>query len=288
MRHGRDDGVRWGDLLVATTRTIGDRTHARWVCEVASGADRIDDVLDEPATDRMVAQLDSMLTRHAAGEPLAYVLGRWGFRHLDLAVDGRVLIPRPETELTAGIAIELANWMPRPLSVVDLGTGSGAIGLALATELPLRGVEVWLTDISEDALDVARANLAGVGGAMANAHVVCGEWFAALPDDLVVDVAVANPPYVAEGSPDLDDTVRRWEPAIALYGGDDGLGHLRTLIDDGPNWVRAGGWLVLEIAHDQGAVVADSLRARGFEHVEVRQDLTGRDRVAIGRSPGAG
>lgn len=288
MRHGRDDGVRWGDLLVATTRTIGDRTHARWVCEVASGADRIDDVLDEPATDRMVAQLDSMLTRHAAGEPLAYVLGRWGFRHLDLAVDGRVLIPRPETELTAGIAIELANWMPRPLSVVDLGTGSGAIGLALATELPLRGVEVWLTDISEDALDVARANLAGVGGAMASAHVVCGEWFAALPDDLVVDVAVANPPYVAEGSPDLDDTVRRWEPAIALYGGDDGLGHLRTLIDDGPNRVRAGGWLVLEIAHDQGAVVADSLRARGFEHVEVRQDLTGRDRVAIGRSPGAG
>ena len=114
---------------------------------MASGADRLDDVLDEPATQRMVAHLDAMLARHAAGEPLAYVLGRWSFRHLDLIVDRRVLIPRPETEVVAGVAIDLARAEPRPVTVADLGTGSGAIGLALADELPVDGVTVWLTDV---------------------------------------------------------------------------------------------------------------------------------------------
>ena len=129
----------------------------------------------------MVAHLDAMLDRHAAGEPLAYVLGRWGFRHLDLAVDRRVLIPRPETEVVAGVAIELAGALARPITVADLGTGSGAIGLALADELPVDGVTVWLTDVSPDALDVARANLAGIGRRAANVRIAEGSWFDALP-----------------------------------------------------------------------------------------------------------
>ncbi len=129
----------WRALLADTTTRVGERPAARWLCEVASGADRIEDVLDERATRRMVAHLDSMLARHAAGEPLAYVLGRWAFRHLDLAVDRRVLIPRPETEVVAGIAVDLARARPVPVTVADLGTGSGAIGLALADELPVAG-----------------------------------------------------------------------------------------------------------------------------------------------------
>ena len=136
---GADDGARHRDLaglLAETAERVGERPAARWLCEVASGADRIEEVLDEPATRRMVAHLDAMIARHAAGEPLAYVLGRWSFRHLDLAVDRRVLIPRPETEVVAGVAVELAQSRPRPVTVVDLGTGSGAIGLALADELP--------------------------------------------------------------------------------------------------------------------------------------------------------
>lgn len=282
MRSGRD-GVRWGDLLVETTRAVGDRTRARWVCEVASGADRIDDVLNEPATNRMVAHLDAMLARYAAGEPLAYVLGRWGFRHLDLAVDGRVLIPRPETELTAGVAINLAAAMPRPLTVVDLGTGSGAIGLAMATELPLRAVEIWLTDVSSDALDVARGNLAGVGSAGVNVRVAQGDWFDALPDDVVVDLAVANPPYVAKGSPDLEEIVRKWEPGLALFGGDDGYEHLRRIVRAAPDRIRPGGWLVLEIGFDQAAAVVDGLVSHGFTDVAVHQDLAGHDRVVAGR-----
>ena len=188
----------------------------------------------------MVAHLDAMLARHAAGEPLAYVLGRWGFRHLDLAVDRRVLIPRPETEVVAGVALELARDAPRPVTVADLGTGSGAIGLALADELPVDGVRVWLTDVDPDALAVARANLAGIGRRAANVRIAEGSWFEALPADVELDVAVANPPYVAEGSPDVDASVRDWEPPGALFAGPDGLDAIRTLVATGAGPRQAG------------------------------------------------
>jgi release factor glutamine methyltransferase len=275
--------VNWRELLAETTAAVGERPAARWLCEVASGADRLDDVLDEPATHRMVAHLDTMLERCAAGEPLAYVLGRWGFRHLDLLVDERVLIPRPETEVVAGVAIELARAVPRPVVVADLGTGSGAIGLALADELPVDGVTVWITDVSADALDVARANLAGLGRKGANVRVGAGSWFDALPADVVADVVVSNPPYVADASPDVDPSVRDWEPHGALFAGPDGLDAVRRLVADGPARIRPGGWLVLEIGADQGAAVADLLTAAGYADVEIRPDLTGRDRVAVGR-----
>jgi release factor glutamine methyltransferase len=277
--------MNWRDLLTATATRVGERPAARWLCEVASGADRLDDVLDEQATERMVAHLDDMLARHAAGEPLAYVLGRWGFRHLDLAVDRRVLIPRPETEVVAGVAIELANALARPVTIADLGTGSGAIGLALADELPVEGVRVWLTDVSPDALDVARANLAGIGRRAANVRIAEGRWFDALPQGTVLDLAVSNPPYVADDSPDVDTAVREWEPHGALFAGADGLEAIRHLVDAAPRWVRPGGWLVLEIGADQGEPVGSLLRGAGYADVEIRPDLTGRDRVAIGRIP---
>ena len=277
--------VSWRELLAETTGVVGERPAARWLCEVASGADRIEDVLDEPATQRMVAHLDAMVARHRAGEPLAYVLGRWSFRHLDLAVDRRVLIPRPETEVVAGVAIELARTLPPPIVVADLGTGSGAIGLALVDELPLEGTTVWLTDASPDALDLARANLAGVGRRAANGRVAEGDWFAALPAGTVLDLAVANPPYVADGAADLEDAVREWEPHDALFAGADGLDAMRAIVDAAPRHVRSGGWLVLEIGADQGAAVAQLLRAGGYVDVAIRPDLAGRDRVAVGRLP---
>jgi release factor glutamine methyltransferase len=243
----------------------------------------VDDVLDEPATERTVAHLDAMVARCRAGEPLAYVLGRWGFRRLDLAVDRRVLIPRPETEIVAGVAIELALGLERPITVADLGTGSGAIGLALADELSLTGVTVWLTDSDADALDVARANLAGIGRVAAHVHIASGSWFAALPAGTVLDLAASNPPYVADGSAELDPSVRDWEPNGALFAGPDGLDAIRAIVGDAPAWIRAGGWLVLEIGTEQGAQVAELLAAGGFGDVAIRPDLTGRDRVAVGR-----
>ena len=277
-----DRTVTWRDLLVETRRRVGDDAVARWLCEEASGADDLAPVLGEPATKRMGAHLDVMVTRYLAGEPLAYVLGHWSFRHIELAVDERVLIPRPETEVVAGVAIELARAMPRPITVADLGTGSGAIGLAMADELPVVGVTVWLTDASAAALQVASANLAGLGRRAANVRIAEGRWFDALPAGTLLDVAVANPPYIASGSTLVDDSVRDWEPHAALFAGPDGLDDIRVLAADAARWVRPGGWLVLEIGADQGAAVADLLRAGGYDHVAIRPDLTGRDRVAMG------
>jgi release factor glutamine methyltransferase len=276
------------ELWDATADTLGDRPAARWLCETATSLDG-DEFLaatGEPATERMVAHLDAMVARYRAGEPLAYVLGRWSFRHLDLAVDPRVLIPRPETELVAGAAIDLARALRLPtLLLADLGTGSGAIGLSLATELPLDGTTVWVTDVSVDALDVARANLAGIGRAARNVRVAHGAWFDALPAGLRFDVVVSNPPYVADGSPELAVEVADWEPATALFGGADGLDHVRAIVAGGTERIAPGGWLVLEIGADQGPAVARLLTDAGYADVDVRPDLAGHDRIAVGRRP---
>ena len=277
----------WRTLLAETAADIGDRNQARWMCEVASGAsgDEFAAELDEPATQRMVAHLDAMLSRFRGGEPLQYVLGSWQFRHLELMVDRRVLIPRPETEWVCEAALELARSMAAPRTIADLGTGSGAIGLSIATELPIGSTTVWLADVSADALDVARANLAGLGRAASAVRIVEGSWFEALPEDLrgSLDLVVANPPYIAERDPLVDAAVREWEPHLALFAGDDGLRDIRVIVADGAKWIRPGGHVVLEIGHEQGAAVADLLRGAGFVEIEIRPDLAGRDRIAIGR-----
>jgi release factor glutamine methyltransferase len=280
----------WRRLWLETTEALGGTpeaaVEARWMCQVASGRDGADWLfgLDDLATTRP-ARLDAMVGRRRAGEPLQYVLGSWGFRRLDLMVDRRVLIPRPETEVVVEAALEAARSMPPPIVVADLGTGSGAIALALADELPLSGVTIWATDASPAALDVARANLAGLGRAGANVRLAAGDWFAALPPDLAdaVDVLVANPPYVAEGA--ADESVGRWEPADAVFAGPDGLAAIRVLVAGAPAWLRPGGSLVLEIGADQGERAAELARAAGLAAVEVRLDLAGRDRVLLARRP---
>ena len=280
--------VAWRELWTQTADVVGERARARWICEVASASIDGDDFLarlDEPATVRMVAHLDSMVARYRTGEPLQYVLGEWSFRHITLAVDRRVLIPRPETELVAEVAIGLAAGRGPTRTVADLGTGSGAIGLSMAFELSHQDTVVWITDASADAIDVARANLAGIGPAAANVRVAHGSWYEALPDGTSFDVIVSNPPYVALGSPDLDPGVGDWEPASALFSGDDGLDDIRILATGAPDRLRAGGSLVLEIGADQGRAVEDVLAAAGLVGIEVRPDLSGHDRIAIARRP---
>lgn len=290
MKRSQSGGtVDWRNLWRDTAELLGDRARARWICETAAGAtgDEFLGVLDEPATERMVAHLDAMVARVRAGEPLQYVLGRWAFRRLDLLVDRRVLIPRPETELVAGAAIALAAGLPRPLVAVDLGTGSGAIGLALATELPITDVTVWLTDDSADALDVARANVAGIGRPGANVRIAHGSWFKALPAELCgrLGLVVANPPYIADDDPDVEPAVEEWEPPGALFAGRDGLDAIRWIIAAAPDWLQPGGWLVLEIGHQQGHAARTLLGAAGLVDVEVRPDLAGHDRIALARRP---
>jgi release factor glutamine methyltransferase len=284
-----DDVLTWRRLWQETTEALGDRAAARWVCEHAGSFD--DDeflhALDDPVTERMVAHLDAIVARHRAGEPLQYALGRWGFRHLDVMIDRRVLIPRPETESVVEVALGLVDPTRPERVVVDLGTGSGVIGLSLARELPFDGTSVWLTDVSADALDVARANLAGLGRSGANVRVVEGDWFDALPADLGgrVDIVVSNPPYIALGDPEIDRTVVDWEPAVALFAGDDGLDAVRAIAAGATSWLRPGGWLVLEIGYRQGDAVVDLLVAEGLDQAAVLPDPAGRPRVARAQRP---
>jgi release factor glutamine methyltransferase len=281
------DAPTIGDLIARTAVAVGSRHEARWLCEVATGRDgaELDAAIDLPATERIVAHLDSMLARHRLGEPLQYVLGRWAFRTLDLAIDRRVLIPRPETELVAGVAIELAKAVPAPRLVADLGTGSGAIGLSLAAELPLDGTTVWISDADGEALSVARSNLVGIGRPARNVRVAEGSWFEALPAGERFDVIVSNPPYVADASPELEHTVLEWEPHAALFAGPTGLEAIGHLVAGAPAHLAHHGRLVLEIGSGQGAAVAGLMSGAGYREIEIRRDLAGHDRIAIARRP---
>jgi release factor glutamine methyltransferase len=252
----------------------------RIVDEVAgrAGADAVlrDDERPNALQRRVFAE---RIERRCTGEPLQYVLGRWGFRTLDLLVDRRVLIPRPETEVVAGHAIDALDAFRRDAIAVDLGTGSGAIALAIAAER-WPHVEVWATDSSPDALAVARANLAGLGRRASAVHLVEGDWYGALPDDLRgrVDVIVSNPPYIAADD-ELPRAVRDWEPASALLAGHSGLEAIERIVVDAPRWLVPGGALVVEIGEEQGAAAQAIADAAGLAGIQIHPDLTGRDRV---------
>ncbi|HEV2104119.1 MAG TPA: peptide chain release factor N(5)-glutamine methyltransferase [Candidatus Eisenbacteria bacterium] len=231
------------------------------------------------------ARFEAWLARREAGEPVQYVTGRAAFRHLDLAVDRRVLIPRPETEglveaVLEVLAAERARWA-RP-RVLDLGTGSGAIALALAHEWPTAAVVAG--DASDAALAVARANAAALGLA-ARVTFREGDWFGAVGADERFEVVVANPPYIAESEAEtLPADVRAWEPHAALFGGGDGLEALREIVDDAPRHLVAGGLLALELAEMRAAEVAAWLEgAHDWHGVDLRADLAGRPRVLLAR-----
>lgn len=276
---------------------------ARHIAAEASGNSTADIALapQTAMTNRMVAHADAMAARRVSGEPLQYVLGSWGFRKLDLATDRRALIPRPETEVVAGIAIDWLHEQVRgrrlaaPL-VADLGTGCGAIALSIAHEVP--EARVFATDRSADALSLAADNMAGLGSAAARISLHQGSWFEALsgmPDPrgegCVVDplrerldVVVANPPYVSDGDV-LPAEIDEWEPHEALFAGSDGLTALRTIVKGARGWLAPGGLLVLEIASTQGPAVAAMSAASGYEDVRIERDLAGLDRSLVALRP---
>jgi release factor glutamine methyltransferase len=283
-----DGTITWRQLLTETTHRLGDQAEARWLCQEASGLEGVDWALglEDGATQRAVAHLDAMVARRLQGEPLQYVMGHWAFRGLDLLVDRRVLIPRPETEHLVDVALAMVANRPDPLTIADLGTGSGAIALALAAELFPRALAVWATDASEEVVAVARANLAGVGRAAVAVRMTTGSWYNALPPELAghLDLVVSNPPYIGD-TERIDDSVRDWEPPGALFGGPDGLDALRRVIAGAPHWLRPGGALVCEIGERQaGAVLALASRA-GLVDARVEPDLHGRDRVLVATTP---
>jgi release factor glutamine methyltransferase len=212
---------------------------------------------------------------------------RWAFRHLDVLVDQRVLIPRPETELLVEVGLAIANerlkHVDRPLNIVDLGTGSGVIGLSMAHELPLGKTNVWLTDQSSDAIDVARGNLVGVGQKGGGVRLALGSWWNALDGSLkgAIDIALCNPPYIAHDDDEVATDVHKWEPHSALYASDNGLADIREVISGAPTWLANNGWLALEIGYRQGDAVRAMLENAGLVHIDIRRDLAGRDRIAL-------
>ena len=291
--------VWWGDLLAEAQRRLArsaavetPQVDARRIVEAASGVSpaEFDNVLGEPVTTVTAARFHSMLERRNAGEPLQYVVGSWGFRTLDLMVDHRVLIPRPETEVVAGWAVDEVVRLSaeedrdREVVVVDLGTGSGAIALSVAVECPQS--RVFATDVSAEALAVASANLAGLGRAAARVSLHEGDWFEAVPGALrgSVDVVVSNPPYIGAGE-ELPPVVADWEPPVALWSGPAGDEAVEKVIGGASSWLRPGGALVLEVASHRAQQSAQMAARTGFVDVRVERDLAGLERVMIGRLP---
>lgn len=265
--------------LVEATHRLGDRIDAEvLLCHVL---DKPRSWLIAHADDRLLPDYASayalLLEQREAGEPVAYITGRRGFWSLDLEVTPATLIPRPETELLVELALErLPN--DRPCHVLDLGTGSGAIALAIARERP--SSQVTATDASSDALVVAQGNARRhhVG----NISFVHGDWFAPLGDKRF-DVIVSNPPYIESSDPHLQQGDLRFEPMSALASGIDGFDDIRRIIRDAGLHLLPGGWLLFEHGWQQGDAARALLRDAGFVELSTVRDLEDRDRVSVGR-----
>ncbi len=229
----------------------------------------------EPETSQCDA-FEVLLARREKGEPVAHILGRREFWSLELAVTADTLIPRPETELLVEAALARiprdAEWQ-----IADLGTGSGAIALAIASERP--ACRVVAVERSAGALAVARENAQRLG--IGNVEFLAGDWFEPLAGRQF-QMIVSNPPYIASADPHLQQGDVRFEPASALVSGDDGLDDIRYLITKAKNFLVSPGWLLLEHGHDQGASVITLLRDAGYQDTEILMDLLGNDRVGIG------
>ena len=251
-----------------------DAREARILLAEVLGAS-IASVLAHPERELDAAQAERfarLASRRRRGEPVAYLLGRREFFGLALAVSPAVLIPRPETERLVELALERAAR-----SVLDLGTGSGAVALAIKHARP--AVRVVAADTSEAALEVARRNASALGLAV---EFRCGHWFGAVTGERF-DLVVANPPYVAERDPHLLEGDLRFEPGLALVSGPDGLDAIREIIDAAMGHVNPGGWLLLEHGLGQDAAARSLLETAGFVAVATWPDLAGIARVSGGR-----
>ena len=242
-------------------------------CNRAGLVIRADDVL----TTEMALRYAALIERRQLGEPVAYLTGRREFWSLELQVSPAVLIPRPDTELLVEWALERLRGVEAP-RIADLGTGSGAIALALASERP--DALVVAVDVSADALSQAAHNARLLG--LERVDFRLGDWLAPLAGESF-DLIVSNPPYVAEQDPHLREL--RFEPRRALTAGADGLADLRRIAAEAHGHLKAGAALLLEHGAEQGAAVRQLLRSRGYSAVETRPDLNGRERGTLGIRP---
>jgi len=276
------------DLLAAQTERLAaagvedPRVEAERIAAGLLSTDRLRLHLDRERvlTPAEAAAIEAAVARRAAGASLAYVLGTQPFRGLTLRVTPAVLVPRPETEEVADAALALLGAMPAPRTALDLGTGSGCIALALAQERP--GLAVTAVEASAAALDIARENAREAGLAQ-RVTFLEGDLYAPLPAGARFDLIVSNPPYLTPAEWDAAPPEVRVEPKGALVGGVDGLAAHRAVLAGARDRLAPGGAVVLEIGATQGHAVAAIARAEGFDDVDVRKDLAGRDRIVVAR-----
>jgi release factor glutamine methyltransferase len=272
--------LRWTAEYLTGKGFHNPRLNAELLLAGMLGLKRLDLYLqyDRPLSPEELAEFKARLRRRARREPLQYIDGTAAFRDLVLKVDPRVLIPRPETER---LVQEVLDWAAgrQGLEAMDLGTGSGAIALALATEGPF--TRVVATDLREDTLAAARTNHE-LAAPSARVEFRGGDLFEPVRGE-AFDVIVSNPPYIGdEERPALDPEVVDWEPQSALFAGVGGLDVIRPLVAQAPAYLRTGGLLALEIGAGQGAVVAESIERTGvFNTARVKPDLAGRDRFVL-------
>jgi release factor glutamine methyltransferase len=271
LRHATAAGLDRLDAQMLLLHALGRPPHDRaWL--IAHDSD--------PLPPEVAARWTELLQRRQQGEPVAYLLGEKEFGGLNLQVDARVLVPRPDTEVLVEWTLDaLAPAGAKAQSLLDLGTGSGAIALTIASRRP--DVQVTATDASADALAVAQANAQRLGLPVRFAH---GAWLAAVPAERF-HVIASNPPYIAEGDHHLAALTH--EPISALTAGPDGLDDIRQIVAQAPHALHPGGWLLLEHGHDQAPAVRALLEDEGFEAVASRTDLAGIERCSGGRWRGA-
>ena len=280
--------MRWSGEYLEGKGVERGRLEAEHLLAHALGLPRLQLYLqhDRPLDRDELDRFRPLLRRRAEREPLQYIVGHAAFRELELLVDPRVLIPRPETEV---LVDEVLAWAraggAEALTAVDVGTGSGAISLSLVREGPFR--RVVATDVSPDALAVARANAEGLG-MDGQIEFREGPLFSPLGNGEIFDVIVSNPPYVAETEAGtLQPEVGTWEPSAALFGGPDGLEVIRALVAGAGAHLGPGGLLALEVGAGQaGLVVAEIEGSGGYDDIRVRRDLAGRQRVILARRAG--
>ena len=273
-------GIRVDALLRESSARIG-REDAEPLLIHALGVDRawLFAHATDPVAAAAAARVRALVERRAAGEPVAYLTGRRGFWTLDLEVTPDTLIPRPETELLVELALARIG-RDAPARIADLGTGSGAIALALASERP--AAVVVATDVAKATLAVAVHNATALG--LDNVWFRRGDWCQALGHDRF-DLIASNPPYIADGDPHLARGDLRHEPGRALASGSDGLDAIRAIVQAAPSHLVPGGWLLLEHGLEQGAAIRALMQQAGMVEVATERDLEQRDRVTLGRMP---
>jgi release factor glutamine methyltransferase len=278
------DALTWTVDYFTRKQVVSPRRSAEWLLSAATGLSRIELYahFDRPLTPAERELFRTSIERRVAGEPLQYVTGEVPFRHLVLRVRPGVFIPRPETEVVVDAVLEFidASGIREP-AVADLCTGSGAIAVSLAHERA--AVHVYATEIVADTAEAAREN-AERAGVSSRVAVLTGDLFAPLPESLrgKLDAVVSNPPYIPTADmADLPAEVAGFEPHIALDGGADGLDVVRRIAEQAVSWLRPGGVLVME-TDTSCAKEAALILSRWYEETQVRKDLTGRDRIALG------